>query len=93
MPNVLISILIGIANETFFQVVFSSLSWGFVWIAYSIIIKSVWIEENINKGMSIKGWSYKKSKLLALLIEYFSVAIMTVLPLSLVIQLIKSLLT
>ena len=89
IPNVLVSLLIGIANETFVQVLVSSLGWGFVWIVYSYISNSVWIEDFIQKAIVTKSWSYQKSKLMAFVVEYFSITLMTVLPLSSLIFVIK----
>ena len=89
IPNVLVSLLIGIANETFVQVLVSSLGWGFVWIVYSYISNSVWIEDFIQKAIVTKSWSYRKSKLMAFVVEYFSITLMTVLPLSSLIFVIK----
>ena len=89
IPNVLISILIGIANETFIQVLVSSLSLGLVWIIYSYIFNSIWIEDFIQKAVSVKGWSYRKSNFIAFLSEYYSIALMTVLPLSSLVFFVK----
>ena len=89
IPNVLVSILIGIANETFIQILFSSLGWGFVWIVYSLISNSIWIEDFIQKAILIKGWSYQKSKFMAFVVEYFSITLTTVLPLSSLVFAIK----
>ena len=89
IPNVLVSLLIGITNETFVQVLVSSVGWGFVWIIYSYVSNSVWIEDFIQKATVTKSWSYRKSKLMAFVVEYFSITLMTVLPLSSLIFVIK----
>ena len=82
IPNVLVALLIGIANETFIQVLVSSLGWGFVWIIYSFVNNSVWIEDFIQKAIVTKNWSYRRSKFMAFVAEYFSITLMTVLPFS-----------
>ena len=89
IPNVLISVLIGITTETFIQVLVSSLGWGLIWIIYSAISKLIWIEDFIQKAISVKGWSYRKSKFIAFLSEYYSIALMTVLPLSSLVFFVK----
>ena len=92
MPNVIVAILIGLANETYFQIFFSSLSWGIIWIIYSLMTNSIWIENNIQRGITNKEWSYKKARLVALLIGYVSISLMTVVPISALILFIKSIL-
>ena len=92
MPNVIVAILIGLANETYIQIFFSSLSWGIIWIIYSLMTNSIWIENNTQRGITNKEWSYKKARLVALLIEYVSTSLMTVLPISSLILFIKTIL-
>ena len=88
MPNVVAGLLIGIANPSWISVVGSSAVWGVVWIVWSIIRKSPWIQASVQKGMMRMEWGLTRSWITALSIEYVT-SVLTVLPIGCVVYLIK----
>lgn len=92
MPNVIAGLLTGIGNDTWTAVIGVSFVWGFVWIVWSIVRNSPWIQANVQRGMIDRDWSKFRAYATALSIEYVT-AVITVIPIGCVAFLIKGWLT
>jgi hypothetical protein len=88
MPNLIAGVLTGNGNDTWAAVIGVSFIWWIIWIVWSIVIHSPWVQASVQRGMMDKDWGKARAYATALSVEYLT-AVFAVLPVGCVTFLIK----